>query len=64
MISYRVHIVFTDGTEEVIDRVEAARVTDKGLLVLENRRPISYDTEHLGSYPLVNIKKWVASERF
>lgn len=63
MTSYRVHIVFTDGTEETVDRVEKARVTE-GVLILENRRPISYDTEHLGSYPLVNIKKWTAEERW
>lgn len=63
MSSYRVHIVFVDGTEETIERVEKARIHD-GVLILENRRPISYDTEHLGSYPLANIKKWQATEHW
>jgi hypothetical protein len=63
MSSYKVHIVFTDGTEEIIDRVEKARVTES-LLILENRRPITYDTEHVGSYPLANIKKWKFEENW
>lgn len=63
MSSYNVHIVFTDGTKETVGRVDSVRVTE-GVLILGNRRPISYDTEHLGSYPLANIKKWTAEERW
>jgi len=55
--------MFTDGTQEIVDRVDSVRVSN-GVLILGNRRSISYDTEHKGSYPLANIKKWTAEENW
>lgn len=57
----KVTITFTNGTVKVIEYAGRAKVYD-GVLVVSNDRPFSGGTEHLGSFPLVNIREWKAEE--
>lgn len=59
-----VTIKFMDGTEEIVPKVSTARVAD-GVLILELRREsfgLPAWIEHIGSYPLVNIKSYKVNE--
>jgi hypothetical protein len=53
---FDVEIVFTDGSTETIQSATDAHPVDG---VLHLRRDGDYGLrEHLGSYPLVNVKSW------
>lgn len=56
-----VTIEFTDGEIKEIKYVDDLMVRD-GVLSLYQDRPFSGGNNHLGSWPLVNIKGWHTKE--
>lgn len=59
---FDVKIIFTDGTEELVQSASRVRSQD-GVLHLSRDAPYSGATDHLGSYPLVNIRSWTKVQR-
>lgn len=62
----RVIIIFMDGTTETVSPVGgdilSPTVID-GYLLLQHRKNVYEDIKHCGSYPLVNIRSWIAALR-
>ena len=57
---YKIHITFTDDTTEITDNCDNVEIRD-GVLHLYYRRYNAAwsDSEHVGSWPLINIKKYI-----
>lgn len=53
----RLRIEFMDGTSEVVDYAEKVEIRD-GILWARNERTYGGPFEHVGSWPIVNIRKW------
>jgi hypothetical protein len=51
-----------DGSEEMVE-MATRELIDNGVLVLMRRDPYGPNQEHLGSWPLVSIKKWTKRYR-
>jgi hypothetical protein len=51
-------ITFTDGTGITIAGVTRGTISN-GVLTLYRRNTVSDAEKHLGSWPIVNIRKWV-----
>jgi hypothetical protein len=59
MSQVKVHIEFIDGTIEITDICDSVNVRDQVLHVYYMRYNSTFSaSHHLGSWPLVNIKKW------
>lgn len=57
-----VEIEFTDGTTETVPMTTRQYLGD-GVLHLFQKNGDYVPEEHLGSYPLANIRKWTKTER-
>jgi hypothetical protein len=61
MRMFNVTIEFIDGSTQLIRHVDREVVAD-GVLNLYRDRPYSGGYEHLGSWPIQNIKRWQRTE--
>jgi hypothetical protein len=60
--TFNIRITFMDGTETVVEYADGSHVRDEVLHIFRDRQ-FSGGREHLGSFPLVNVRKWKTEER-
>lgn len=62
VVASRLRIEFVDGTGQVVDYAETVKIQD-GVLIAYNTSSIMGVVEHVGSWPLVNIRTWKVETR-
>lgn len=60
-MAIKIRIQFTDGTGEVVDYAEKVKVVD-GVLRAWSESSYGGVIHHIGSWPLVNVRKWTTEQ--